>query len=950
MHRRITSRLTLLAPVAFALLAPRLAAGQTKTFTLDPDFDSGTLTNTVHNPSNQIVLGRTPVSQTTLVWATNYLYGWVVRLDSTTGRQTGRFDAALVSINGQSTGAQASKTYCNFSNTGNCPGRVAVDTRGDVWIVNRAFAQQGTLSKFSGNLQNCIDRNNNGVIDTSKDTNGNGVINPDDPAEFFGQNDECILTTIPVGPVNALPRGVAVDRRGKIWVSTFNDGKLYRYNPDEPVALEATISNLGNPYSLATGGKYIFVSNRQGNATKRIDIDTLAVQNLNCPASYGVVASPDGSVAYLGGWSGNGWYKADFTNNTCTLYGANRGQITAMTLDLTGNVWTANYSQNAVSKFNTNGVELGTYASGANPHGLSVDFQGFVWAITHGTQPNMYKYNSGTGALVATPTIGGPGAYSYDPYLYSDFTGVQVDRIAPYTRVGSWDGVYDGGVPNIPWSTVTWNSEPQGATPTETSLQVLVRAANTLVELGAAPYALTMSGQALVGIKGQYVQVRTELKGPGFLTPVMSDVSVTGPCPALSQTCCVKDSDCNDGLACTADLCPMPGGACVHPQIPNCCTADTDCDDGNKCSLDSCPVAGSLCSHAPIAGCCNSNADCVDNDLCTVDLCSGAGGLCSHPIINGCCNSNLDCTQGNPCSAAICSGPGGTCSGGAIPGCCQTDADCADANLCSVDVCDTMTLTCSNTIQPACCNVDGQCDDANSCTTDTCSGPGGVCVHAGIPGCCTPNDPQVGMPCDAPVPPNDKPPCVAGSWTCTNGTFQCVGAVKPSLDICDGLDNNCDGVADSPSPCPAGTKCTLGVCAPPCKTGEFPCPSGQQCINDSCVPQDCNQITCPGGTVCQDGSCIVSPSSSSSGSSSGSSSSGAGGASSSSSGGGGSGGSSTTSGGGGNITPGKWGQPTGGGGCACSLVSDTEKEAPMGAFAALALGLAVTARRRRGSR
>ena len=146
-----------------------VADAQTKKFTTNADFDTGTLNNVVHVPANQIVLGPTPVSKTNIVWSTNYLYGYVVRLDTLTGKQTGRFDSALVSINGTLTGARPAQEYCNFSSTGNCPGRVAVDTNGDVWIVNRAFGAQGTLSKFSGNIAHCIDRNNNGVIDTSFD-------------------------------------------------------------------------------------------------------------------------------------------------------------------------------------------------------------------------------------------------------------------------------------------------------------------------------------------------------------------------------------------------------------------------------------------------------------------------------------------------------------------------------------------------------------------------------------------------------------------------------------------------------------------------------------------------------------------------------------------------------------------------------------------------------------
>ena len=63
------------------------------------------------------------------------------------------------------------------------PGRVAVDSNGDVWIVNRAFGHQGTLTKFSGDLSHCIDRNNNGVIDTSFDKNGDVPLRPTSTAE-----------------------------------------------------------------------------------------------------------------------------------------------------------------------------------------------------------------------------------------------------------------------------------------------------------------------------------------------------------------------------------------------------------------------------------------------------------------------------------------------------------------------------------------------------------------------------------------------------------------------------------------------------------------------------------------------------------------------------------------------------------------------------------------------
>ncbi|MEO7329694.1 MAG: hypothetical protein ABI193_14030 [Minicystis sp.] len=948
-----------LACTALWLAAPD-AAAQTKKFTLDADFDSGTLNNVDHNPvANQLILGRTPVSKTNIVWSTNYKYGYVVRIDTLTGKQTGRFDSALVTINGQATGARPAQEFCDFATTGNCPGRVAVDTNGDVWIVNRAFGHQGSLSKFSGNIAHCIDRNNNGVIDTSHDVNNDGLIDVNPAAgEYFGQNDECILTTIAIGPSNAWPRGVAVDKYGKIWVSTFNDGKIYRYNPNEPVALEASVNVGGNPYSLASGGDYIIVSNRGAGTTRRVHITTLAITTAaGCPATYGVVADPAGGIGWLGGYVGDGLYKADFVNNTCPKYAALGGQTTATTLDLAGNVWVANYGSATVHKVTPAGVVLGTYpAGGTLPHGMSVDFQGNIWVVTHGP-PQMVKINPNTGAILGQYTIGGPGIPDADPYLYSDFTGVQIDRQAPYTYVGSWDGTYDGQVPNLAWSKVSWNAEPQGAVPAQTTLVVSARAANSLAALGTAGFTPVANGAAIPGVVGRYVQVRTDLKGPGFLTPVLSDITVVGPCPNPGPNCCVVDGDCSDGNVCTLDTCPVPGGVCTHSPAPNCCLVDGDCNDQNPCTADTCPVAGAACTFTPKANCCNSNAECGDNNLCTADICSGPGGTCSYPVINGCCNTDMDCTKGNACSGSTCPVPGGFCQGGPIAGCCTQDSDCVDNDLCTLDTCNVATKTCANTPVQGCCNVDGDCNDNNTCTSDHCSGPGGTCIFTGVPGCCSPSDPMIGKACEVPMSPFDKLPCKPGHFECTNGVFQCVGAVKPGLEVCNGVDDNCDGVIDSPPPCPVGTACIEGVCATPCDPGEFACPGGLQCFNGYCLPTSCDLVVCPEGTSCFNGICLsdggMTTSSSSSSSSSGTTTS-------TTSGGGGAGGMMSGAGGGsttaestasaasssGNV----FGLATGGGGCKCSLPGSTDDTPARGGLALAAFSLATLLRRRRAAR
>jgi hypothetical protein len=54
---------------------------------------------------------------------------------------------------------------------------------------------------------------------------------------------------------------------------------------------------------------------------------------------------------------------------------------------------------------------------------------------------------------------------------------------------------------------------------------------------------------------------------------------------------CLTDGDCDDGSACTVDICDPASLECVHEEL--------DCDDGDPCTLDGCdPATG--CTHEPL--------------------------------------------------------------------------------------------------------------------------------------------------------------------------------------------------------------------------------------------------------------------------------------------------------------------------------------------------------------
>ena len=201
----------------------------------------------------------------------------------------------------------------------------------------------------------------------------------------------------------------------------------------------------------------------------------------------------------------------------------------------------------------------------------------------------------------------------------------------------------------------------------------------------------------------------------------------TGPsCDAKAEELCngvdddcdgkTDEGTCDDGIACTTDICGGTTG-CVHQSSGAPCDDGDVCTTGDSCTIDGCKPDGAT--------------NCDDGNACTTDACDADTG-CSHVDNSLPCDDGKACTTADACSNGACSG--------AIVG-------CDDGNACTTDTCgDTSgckyianTLLCDDgdpcTTGEVCAkgSCSGgkttSCDDGEACTIDACKAGKG-CTHA----------------------------------------------------------------------------------------------------------------------------------------------------------------------------------------------------------------------------
>lgn len=243
---------------------------------------------------------------------------------------------------------------------------------------------------------------------------------------------------------------------------------------------------------------------------------------------------------------------------------------------------------------------------------------------------------------------------------------------------------------------------------------------------------------------------------------------------------CTSDEDCDDGDACNGDETCSAAGRCED---------GSDAADGTACDADGDPSTTDLC----VDGACgatrcgdgyvdgDSGEECDDANDVNGDGCDDCRFSCDAASD---CDDGVACNGAETCSAAhvceagtaladgtACAGGTGSCMGGVcLPDACTTSADCDDANVCNgAETCDIATGCMVGTAL--------DCDDDDACTADSCH-PTAGCSHALIDG-----------DLDGFAP--------ASAGTCGTDCDDTRADVNPdAVDVCDSVDNDCDGSVD----------------------------------------------------------------------------------------------------------------------------------------------------------
>lgn len=543
-----------------------------RTYTLNADFDEGTLTDVTHDTAPgggdgsdqlQLTMGSTSLG---FLMVNSTTLEAVVRIDASTGDILGAY-----------------RTCPTTGPNQDSPGHITVDSLGNAFCPNRAHNTLGTEGSWAkigcvlgGTRCNAagtddptgeylrppfdyltgVDRDFDGLIHTSKGTSnilawgdgtdgGNGG-----PATVTNADDELVLLYQRVSGSPGLRGPVISPIDGHLWLisySTFITGRLHKFDKNTgqlllTVPATGALPCGGFTSAMGTGPSAGILMSTGNNVTTGdttlvlVRYDTIgggAPTAIGFGASvtnaHGISVDPVTGHFWIGLTSntgpqvrvlnGNGTLVANYTQV------GSIGPFRGIAHDSTGKVWVADQGRHQVYRLNaTNGTHETTVAltNGSLPAGVAVDHVGNVWVLNPGLDANAVQRIDPTGTPAVDLTVSLPlGSTADSP---AKFVASTID-VATKAPTGTWTVTFDGESPDVQWGTISWNSqETQGS-----SINVFARASNTEGNLPTLPW-VEVENDVGFTMTGQFIEVRAEFTKSSFVEvgPILFDLTIQG--------------------------------------------------------------------------------------------------------------------------------------------------------------------------------------------------------------------------------------------------------------------------------------------------------------------------------------------------------------------------------------------------------------------------------------